>query len=185
MNLRPPRPERGALPGCATLRHVPVGWRSYRLAICGRQAPSRNFFSCIHMLQYGTLCPDRETGGAERLRARERLVDNAQAGSRPRLAAASALRRAGARIMVRRAGTQLGRRQVVRQRFLVPPFAGSNPAAPARSAAYGAAPPGSGGTGGITLGPIPQAADHAFWLWSFLTSASARSAAGRVTSGAQ
>lgn len=83
MNLRPPRPERGALPGCATLRHVPVGWRSYRLAICGRQAPSRNFFSCIHMLQYGTLCPDRETGGAERLRARERLVDNAQAGSRP------------------------------------------------------------------------------------------------------
>ncbi len=115
------------------------------------------------MLQYGTLCPDRETGGAERLRARERLVDNAQAGSRPP---------PGCGI-----GVASGRRSIHLRRV------DSSEVVSIKSDAWASSE--ARAIRGITLGPIPQAADHAFWLWSFLTSASARSAAGRVTSGAQ
>ncbi len=43
--MRPPRPERGALPGCATLR-LPW-WRSYSRVLCGPQAGFAWHFSIV------------------------------------------------------------------------------------------------------------------------------------------
>ncbi len=184
MNLRPPRPERGALPDCATLRHVPVGRRSYRLDACGRQASSRNFFSCIHMPPWGKCCNGREAGARSvAVPLRPPLVDNARpapsarpgrrigvaSGRRsnygpPRLSAVGASPSGKAAVF----GTAIRRFESCRPSQIGPP-------------GHAVPPPG----GGTHVVIHPQAADHAFCASSFLTSVSARSAAGRETSGAQ
>jgi hypothetical protein len=38
LNLRPPRPERGALPDCATLRQSPPSGEGYTIGLAGLQA---------------------------------------------------------------------------------------------------------------------------------------------------